>query len=197
MYDKNNIDYNLRTPGKLIKNLELRFKITYKTNFDLMPRPLAGFSQDILIHLKQNGPLMLHQLYEEFQHRANKKKIYDTMFRLSTQGVVTLDNDRYAVSKDANILMHTISKERDGVWKMVIFDIPETQRQIRNILRAKLVSLGFKKWQNSIWISPYTIAPEIEDELNSLAEQYFIRLIKTTDINYTEDLENMFLESVK
>jgi DNA-binding transcriptional regulator PaaX len=119
------------------------------------------------------------------------------MFRLSTQGIVTLDNDRYTVSKDANILMHTISKERDGVWKMVIFDIPETQRQIRNILRAKLVSLGFKKWQNSIWISPYTIAPEIEDELNSLAEQYFIRLIKTTDINYTEDLENMFLESVK
>jgi phenylacetic acid degradation operon negative regulatory protein len=162
-----------------------------------MPRPLAGFSQDILIHLKQNGPLMLHQLYEEFQNRANKKKIYDTMFRLSTQGIVTLDNDRYTVSKDANILMHTISKERDGVWKMVIFDIPETQRQIRNILRAKLVSLGFKKWQNSIWISPYTIAPEIEDELNSLAEQYFIRLIKTTDINYTEDLENMFLESVK
>ncbi len=162
-----------------------------------MPRPLAGFSQDILLHLKQNGPLMLHQLYEEFQQRANKKKIYDTVFRLSTQGVVTLQNDRYSVSDDANILMHTIAKERDGVWKMVIFDIPEKQRQVRNILRAKLISLGFKKWQNSIWISPYTLAAEIETELNELAAQYFIRLIKTKDINFTEDLENMFLESVK
>lgn len=162
-----------------------------------MPRPLAGFSQDILMHLKQNGPLMLHQLYEEFQHRANKKKIYDTMFRLSTQGVVTLDKDRYDVSSDANILMHTIAKERDGVWKMVIFDIPEKQRQVRNVLRAKLISLGFKKWQNSIWISPYTMATEIEQELNELATQYFIRLIKTTDINVTKDLEEMFMESVK
>jgi DNA-binding transcriptional regulator PaaX len=162
-----------------------------------MPRPLAGFSQDILLHLKQNGPLMLHQLYEKFGHMANKKKIYDTMFRLSTQGVVILDNDRYNVSDDANILMHTIAKERDGVWKMVIFDIPEKQRQVRNILRAKLVSLGFKKWQNSIWISPYTMAKEIEDELNNLATQYFIRLIKTTDINFTDDLEDMFLESAE
>jgi CRISPR-associated endonuclease Cas2 len=137
---------------------------------------------------------MLHQLYEAFEDKDNKKKIYDTMFRLTTQGVVILENDRYRISDDANILMHTIAKERDGVWRLVIFDIPEKQRQVRNVIRAKLVSLGFKKWQNSIWISPYTMAPEIEQELNELAKHYFIRLIKTTDINVTADLEKMFRE---
>lgn len=116
------------------------------------------------------------------------------MFRLATQGVVNLESDRYVVSSEASILMHTISKERDGVWKMVIFDIPETQRHIRNVLRAKLVSLGFKRWQNSIWMSPYTMAPEIEDELNQLAKKFFIRLIKTSDINVTADLEKLFVD---
>ncbi|HMR55031.1 MAG TPA: hypothetical protein PKD34_00345 [Candidatus Doudnabacteria bacterium] len=159
-----------------------------------MPRPLAKFSQEILLLLNNKGPQMLHQLYEAFEDQANKKKIYDTMFRLTTQGVVILENDRYEISADANILMHTIAKERDGVWKLVIFDIPEKQRQVRNVIRAKLVSLGFQKWQNSIWISPYTMAPEIEEELNELAKHYFIRLIKTTDINVTADLEKMFIE---
>ncbi len=159
-----------------------------------MPRPLATFSQDILLYLKEQGPLMLHQLYEKFADRANKKKIYDTMFRLTTQGVVNLNNDRYEISDEANILLHTIAKERDGVWKMVIFDIPEKKRQVRNVIRAKLVSLGFQRWQNSIWISPYTMAPEIEEELNELAKHYFIRLIKTTDINVTDDLEQLFAD---
>jgi DNA-binding transcriptional regulator PaaX len=159
-----------------------------------MPRPLAKLSQEILLLLNNKGPQMLHQLYEAFEDKANKKKIYDTMFRLTTQGVVILENDRYRISDDANILMHTIAKERDGVWRLVIFDIPEKQRQVRNVIRAKLVSLGFKKWQNSIWISPYTMAPEIEQELNELAKHYFIRLIKTTDINVTADLEKMFKE---
>lgn len=157
-----------------------------------MPRPLAAFSQDILLYLKDQGPLMLHQLYEKFEDRANKKKIYDTMFRLTTQGVVNLVNDRYEISDEANILLHTIAKERDGVWKMVIFDIPEKKRQVRNVIRAKLISLGFQRWQNSIWMSPYTMAPEIEEELNELAKHYFIRLIKTTDINVTDDLEKLF-----
>ena len=116
-----------------------------------MPRPLAKFSQEILLLLKERGPQMLHQLYEEFGHQASKKKIYDTMFRLNSQGVVELENDRYRVSDEANILMHTIAKERDGIWKLVIFDIPEKQRQVRNVIRAKLVSLGFMKWQNSIY----------------------------------------------
>ncbi len=160
--------------------------------FKFMPRPLAKFSQDILLFLQKQGPQMLHQLYKEFDGQANKKKIYDTIFRLQTQGVVNLHNDRYSVSDDASILMHTITKQRDGIWKMVIFDIPETQRQVRNVLRAKLISLGFKKWQNSIWMCPYTLAPEIEAELNELAKKFFIRLIKTSDINVTEDLEKLF-----
>ncbi len=159
-----------------------------------MPRPISQFSQEILLHIKAQGPQMLHQLYEKFGNQANKKKIYDTMFRLTTQGVVNLESDRYNVSEEASILMHTISKERDGIWKMVIFDIPETQRHVRSVLRAKLVSLGFKKWQNSIWMSPYKIAPEIEEELNELAKQFFIRLIKTSDINVTKDLEKLFDE---
>lgn len=140
---------------------------------------------------------MLHQLYELCPTDASKKKVYDTVFRLTGQGLTELANDRYSISEDGKILIHTIDKKRDGVWKIILFDIPETKRQVRNVLRSKLTSLGFKKWQNSIWISPFTLAPEIEDELNQLAKHFFIRLMKTTDINVTDDLEKMFADEGK
>ncbi len=157
-----------------------------------MPRPLSELSRHILVLLSNKGPLMLHQLYELCPDDSSKKKVYDTLFRLTGQGLVNLSADRYSISDDGAILIHTIDKKRDGVWKIILFDIPETKRQVRNVLRSKLASLGFKKWQNSIWISPYVIAPEIEAELNELAKHFFIRLMKTTEINVTADLEKMF-----
>ncbi len=162
-----------------------------------MPRPLSELSRHILILLNDKGPLMLHQLYDLCPNDASKKKVYDTVFRLTGQGLTDLANDRYSISEDGKILIHTIDKKRDGVWKIILFDIPETKRQVRNVLRSKLTSLGFKKWQNSIWISPFTLAPEIEEELNQLAKHFFIRLMKTTDINVTDDLEKMFADEGK
>ncbi len=159
-----------------------------------MPRPLSPLSQNILISLNDNGPTMLHVIYDQHAGGETKKKVYDTLFRLINQGLVSLANDRYSITDEGAVLIHTIDKKRDGVWKIIIFDIPETKRQVRNVIRSKLVSLGFKKWQNSIWISPYTIAPEIEAELNELAKHFFIRVIKTTEINVTEDLEKLFVD---
>lgn len=157
-----------------------------------MPRPLSPLSQKILLFLQANGPQMLHKIYEEYETQESKKKVYDTLFRLTSQGLVSFTNDRYAVTPEAEVLIHTIDKKRDGVWKIIIFDIPESKRSVRNVLRSKLTSLGFKKWQNSIWITPFIIAPEIEAELNELAKHFFIRVIKTTDINDTSDLEQLF-----
>jgi CRISPR-associated endonuclease Cas2 len=37
----------------------------------------------------------------------------------------------------------------------VIFDIPQTRRAQRNILRHKLQEIGFVKLQNSVWTNPY------------------------------------------
>ncbi len=157
-----------------------------------MPRPLSNLSEYILMGLNNNGPMMLHNIYEQHVPAESKKKVYDTLFRLVTQGLIHFESDRYSITEDGLVLIHTIDKKRDGIWKIIIFDIPETKRQVRNVIRSKLVSLGFKKWQNSIWISPFTIAPEIEAEINELSKHFFLRLIKTSDINMTDDLEKMF-----
>src|SRR3989344_4481940 len=43
----------------------------------------------------------------------------------------------------------------DGKWRMVIFDIYEYKRQTRNRMRHDLLSFGFQRLQNSVWVYPY------------------------------------------
>ncbi|MBI5004332.1 CRISPR-associated endonuclease Cas2 [Candidatus Kaiserbacteria bacterium] len=42
----------------------------------------------------------------------------------------------------------------DRRWRMVIFDIPERRRAVRERLRILMHEFGFLRLQNSVWISP-------------------------------------------
>lgn len=53
-------------------------------------------------------------------------------------------------------------KEWDGKWRVVIFDIPEAQRKIRDDLRFELKKLGFGSWQRSVWVTPFDISAELD-----------------------------------
>lgn len=49
----------------------------------------------------------------------------------------------------------------DKKWRVIIFDIPQTSRLIRDIFRKKLKELGFYPIQQSVWIIPYPCQKEI------------------------------------
>lgn len=46
----------------------------------------------------------------------------------------------------------------DKKWRVIIFDIPERSRCLRNKVRRTLISIGFHKIQNSVWVFPYDCA---------------------------------------
>jgi phenylacetic acid degradation operon negative regulatory protein len=60
----------------------------------------------------------------------------------------------------------------DGRWRVVIFDIPEKQRQLRDDLRLELKKLGFGCWQRSVWVTPFDFVRELQRflEQNRLSE---------------------------
>ena len=124
--------------------------------------------------------------------QTDAKDFYNCVFRLHRQGLAEKIDNKVRITEDGKRLLSRLQPLKDGVWKLVIFDIPEKQKYVRVILRAKLKALHFKKWQNSIWVSPYALDAEIEEELNGLARKFFVRLIKTTQINNSDDLEKMF-----
>ncbi len=55
----------------------------------------------------------------------------------------------------------------DGFWRLVIFDISEKQRFLRDKLRRKLKELGFGLWQKSIYISPFDLEEDMREFLDA------------------------------
>src|SRR3989344_2669360 len=56
----------------------------------------------------------------------------------------------------------TIPKKWDGLWRVVMYDIPSSQRRASDAFRKKLRSLGLYQLQRSVWISPYECLAELE-----------------------------------
>lgn len=51
----------------------------------------------------------------------------------------------------------------DGKWRMVIFDVPESDRSLRAKMRRRLMLEGFGCLQKSVWISPSPFGAMIEE----------------------------------
>ena len=161
-----------------------------------MARTLSPRSIQILESVEQKKEISLKELYTTFQDILTYKEYSNNLFRLTDQGLLhkekMLGVATLTITEEGKKTISRRKPTKDGVWKIVIFDIPEKDKYVRTVLRAKLSSLSFKKWQNSIWISPFALDEEVENELRELSEKFFIRLIKTTDINNTQDLNKMF-----
>ncbi|MDP3956912.1 MAG: hypothetical protein Q8Q10_00215 [bacterium] len=80
----------------------------------------------------------------------------------------------------------------DGLWRIVIFDIPEDDKIFRNILRDHLKTIGFKKLQHSVFVFPYPC----ESAIMSLVELYnakpYVRIITAKTIDNQRQLQKKF-----
>ena len=76
-------------------------------------------------------------------------------------------------------------KRPDKKWIMVLFDIPETERELRDELRDKLWTLGFQSLQKSVWICPYDVLHELKSfiERKNLAENVKTLLVKEMNLH--------------
>jgi phenylacetic acid degradation operon negative regulatory protein len=60
---------------------------------------------------------------------------------------------------DVRIFQRTRATEDDG-WVLVVFSVPESERDKRHALRSNLTSLGFGTAAPGIWIAPKNLAAE-------------------------------------
>ena len=74
-------------------------------------------------------------------------------------------------------------KKWDKRWRMLIFDIPEYKRSVRDKIRQTLAHVGFVKVQQSVWIYPYNC----ED---------FVTLLKA-DFKIGKDLLYLIVDSME
>lgn len=138
--------------------------------------------------------------------KYQKEKVYDAFYRLKKNGFINIQQKNHQIhislteegkKKAGRFQIDSLeikkSKKWDGMWRVVIFDIPQLKSLQRNAFRGKLIELGFKPLQKSIWVCPYPCEDEIclLRDFFSLSEKE-IRLILAKNIEKDSYLQEIF-----
>lgn len=83
-------------------------------------------------------------------------------------------------------------KRWDGKWRLVIFDIPEKRRGIRNKVRETVSGFGFARLQDSVWVYPYDCEEVIALLKNDLRVSRDMRYIIADATEYDTPLRRHF-----
>ncbi len=68
------------------------------------------------------------------------------------------------------------AKRRDNKWIMLIFDIPEKYKKSRHLMRSILNNLGYKMFQQSVWITPFDVSGKTEKLLQMHNLDEFVKI---------------------
>ena len=80
----------------------------------------------------------------------------------------------------------------DRNFRMVIFDIPETKRNARDSLRAKIKELGLVKFNDSVWVYPYPCQKEIDFIANYWEVGKYVHFALVKNVTNRDYLEKYF-----
>ncbi|WP_051132883.1 PaaX family transcriptional regulator [Nocardia paucivorans] len=76
---------------------------------------------------------------------------------------------------DVRIFARSRATENDG-WVMVVFSVPESERDKRHALRSALTRLGFGTAAPGVWLAPGTLETEVRHTLERLGLAEYVDL---------------------
>lgn len=83
-------------------------------------------------------------------------------------------------------------KRWDGVWRVIMFDIPEKKKVARDGLTLKLIKMGCAPIQKSVFVTPYECEREIKFTGEYFDVSKHIIFIETKKISNEDSLKNEF-----
>lgn len=130
-----------------------------KDSFHLMSRSYESMYGFVPMRYKKNN--FLQTVSRNLKTHDIEKVLKDgkVYLRLTSIG-------KTKVYRDFPIL--SLTRRWNKHWAVVVFDIEEKTKIIRNRFRDKLKSLGFGMLQKSIWISPLDIGEDMREVIHSI-----------------------------
>lgn len=126
-----------------------------------------------------------HYRYKYGIPKLKKSALSEAMKRLRQAGYIekNIDGDK-VVLKLTLLGKEALGRETgewDGKWRVVIFDIPENKRVIRDLFRRRLKEWGFKNWQKSVWITKRDITTRLRQLIAQLEITPWVAVIESDD----------------
>jgi len=155
--------------------------------------PLALSSPRGIRRLSRQLPKELRKFKREQLRRAlynlREKNFVKLIHEDKNNIKVELTENGRTITKKMDIDQMQLEKPEfwDKKWRLVVFDIPEKKKMARESLRMKLKDLRFRKFQHSIWITPFPCEKEINfiKSVFNLSD-YWIDVIITENLGVKE-----------
>ena len=141
------------------------------------------------------GDVAAHGAWAFLRNRSypDRSAYYNAVSRLSKQGLVIkergLDTPRLRISEEgAGMLDAYLRPEKywnrkwNGIWNLLVYDVPEIDRSYRNVLRQFLRSHRMGCFQKSVWITPHDIRPQYADLQEAAAVEVFACLFEARTV---------------
>ena len=161
------------------------------------PAGTMGLARNILREIEKRSTEFSMGSTEEERVRASlyrlKRKGYISK-KITSKGIgfVLTRRGREAVQSQRLSEFSVPRVERwDGKWRFVLFDIPEKDRVMRNILRDNLRAADFFQVQKSAWVHPYPCNKEILFLAESLQLRPYVLVFEGL-VNQSKDLVRFF-----
>lgn len=106
--------------------------------------------------------------------------------------VLSKEGKQQALRYSLKEMIVTKPSKWDGKWRMVIFDIPEYQKKLRNAFRGHIKNLGFIELQKSAFVFPYDAKRELDFIIEFYRAKQFIRYLVIESIDNDLHLRSKF-----
>ncbi|WP_136064023.1 PaaX family transcriptional regulator C-terminal domain-containing protein [Pontiella sulfatireligans] len=150
---------------------------------------------ELLEMLDVLGDVAIHGAWAFLHNRTypNRKALDQAIGRLSKQGLVVkrrgLDTPWLELTAGAEESMEAYfhpdkwwNTKWNGIWYLLVYDVPEADRPYRNVLRKFLRRQRMGCFQKSVWITPHDIRPQYADLEEAAAVEVFACLFEARTV---------------
>lgn len=124
----------------------------------------------------------------------NDKTYKSGLSNLRTRKLIYKKKDEYFFTHKTKVWFErkkfdflSINKNKqDGFWRVITFDIPETKRRGRDLLRYKLESLGCCLLQKSVFVTPFVCDEEIHFLTHYLGLDEYVDIVHASSLGRRE-----------
>jgi len=153
--------------------LDAIFRLTYGGSFT----GYENLCSELRCGNKDKRKALTGKLYrlkkEDFVERSSKG------VRLTEKGLGKINLQRVKKIKIKE-------KRTDGLWRVIIFDVPEHKKLSRNILREKLREFNCRLVQKSVFVTPYVCEQEVRVVVELLGIKDNVSIILAKSLGESE-----------
>lgn len=185
-----------------------------------MTKPYTTITKTVLVSLAVGGAITLaavapHATGTLLNYFLNQKKLkelkskrafFDAIYRIKKSRMIIISEKKDGVFKvkltekgkrkvqeiQYEDLQIPKPKTWDGIWRIVLFDIPKRKNKARDALRQKLQLMGFVQFQESAWAFPYPCDKEIQFLVELFHIYPYVQIIEAHKVQNDIELKRHF-----